>query len=376
MLCLIDLSKCFDVIDHEILLQKLTLYGIETSWFAAYLQGHTQSVSLNDGSMCGVLSRPLANTMGVFQGSVLGPLLFTLFANDISLHSESASVFQYADDTQVLVSGPKDDLRGLTSRMETSLDSLSNWFRSHRLKVNAKKTQLIIFGSRPNLRRLPELAVNFSGTQLKPVAEVRNLGVTFDSALSWESHVSELVRQCTGVLIGLSHCRHCLPDGVIKILVSALVLTRINYCLAVYGNGAQIQFDRLQKVLNFAARVIFGRRKFDHVSDLRERLGWLSPRQMAEARTLALAHQVMRRGEPDSLASLFVRCRDTRERTTRQDGRLCLPRPRSEAGKRRFSYRAPALYNRLPGDTTNMPQRRFARAVKSWLAQAELEGGR
>ena len=225
-------------------------------------------------------------------------------------------------------------------------------------------------------QQLPELAVNFSGTQLKPVPEVRNLGVSFDSALSWEPHVSELVRQCTGVLIGLSHCRHCLPDGVMRILVSALVLTRINYCLAVYGNGAQMQFDRLQKIMNFAARVIFGRRKFDHVSDLRERLGWLSPRQMAEARTLALAHQVMRRGEPDSLASLFVRCRDTRERTTRQDGLLHLPRPRSEAGRRRFGYRAPALYNRLPGDTTDMSRRRFARAVKSWLAQAELGGGR
>ena len=81
--------------------------------------------------------------------------------------------------------------------------------------------------------------MNFSGTQLRPVAEVGNLGVTFGSTLSWEPHVSELVRQCTGVLIGLSHCRHCLPDGVIKILVSARVLTHIHYCLAVCGNGAQ-----------------------------------------------------------------------------------------------------------------------------------------
>ena len=121
MLCLINLSRCFDTINHEILLQKLSLYGIEISWFAAFLQGHTQSVSLNDGSGCRVLSRPLANNMGFFQGSVLGPLLFTIFANDLSLHAEGATVFQYADDTQLLVSGPKDDLRGPTSRMERSL---------------------------------------------------------------------------------------------------------------------------------------------------------------------------------------------------------------------------------------------------------------
>ena len=92
--------------------------------------------------------------------------------------------------------------------------------------------------------------MTFCDVALQPRAEVKNLGVVFDSTLSWESHVSELSRQCTGVLIGLSHCRHYLPDGVIKVLVSALVLTRIRYCLAVYGNGTQKNFDRLQRVLN------------------------------------------------------------------------------------------------------------------------------
>ena len=154
LLCLLDLSKCFDVIDHKILLQKLAVHGIETSWFSAYLQGHTQSVSLTDGSNRKVLSRPLPINMGVFQGSALGPLLFTVFCNNISLYAGDATVFQYADDTQVLVSGPVNDLGSLISRMETSLASLSDWFCTHALKVNAGKTQLIVFGSRPNLKKI------------------------------------------------------------------------------------------------------------------------------------------------------------------------------------------------------------------------------
>ena len=125
---LIDLSKCFDVINHELLLSKLAMHGIETSWFAAYLQGHTQSVSLKDGSGNRVLSRPLPNTMGIFQGSALGPLLFTVFSNDLSLFSGDAAVFQYADDTQLLVSGPQNELGELVSRMEVSLASLDGWF--------------------------------------------------------------------------------------------------------------------------------------------------------------------------------------------------------------------------------------------------------
>ena len=148
------------------------------------------------------------------------------------------------------------------------------------------------------------------------------------------------------------------------------MLSRISYCLTVYGNGTQKNFDRIQKILNFAARIIFGRRKFDHVTDLREQLRWMAPRQMAETRTLALTHKVMRQREPVSLASSFVQCRDTRQRTTRQDRLLRLPRPRTEAGRRRFGYRAPALYNALPVGLTGMSQRCFDRAVKAHLEAA------
>ena len=247
LLCLLDLSKCFDAINHEILIQKLRLHGVETSWFAAYLHGHTQSVSLYDGSKSKVLSRPLPNNMGVFQGSALGPLLFTVFSNDLSLYAGDAVSFQYADDTQILVSGPRNDLSGLISRMEVSLASLNEWFSAHALKVNTTKTQLMVFGSRQILRNLPDFTISFCDAELQPSAQVRNLGVVFDGALSWEAHVSELSRSCTGMLIGLSHARHCLPDGVLKTIVTALVISRIQYCFTVYGNGSQKKLRQTPK---------------------------------------------------------------------------------------------------------------------------------
>ena len=113
--------------------------------------------------------------------------------------------------------------------------------------MNANTTQLAVFDSRQNLRSLPNITVTFCRVVFKPQAEARNLGVVLDSALTWESHVSELTRQCTGVLAGLAHCRHYLPDGVIKVLVTALVLSRIRYCLTVYGSGSQQNFNRLKK---------------------------------------------------------------------------------------------------------------------------------
>ena len=126
LLCLLDLSKCFDVIDHAKLLSKLQTYSIDPTWFSSYLHGHTQSVCTADGRGNRHLSRSLPNPIGVFQGSSLGPLLFQIFANDLALYAPQAHVVQYADDTQVLVSGKKDSLPQLIATMEQALSGAEN----------------------------------------------------------------------------------------------------------------------------------------------------------------------------------------------------------------------------------------------------------
>ena len=273
LLCLLDLSKCFDVIDHSKLLTKLQLYGIDISWFSAYLQNHTQSVSSPDSLGNIKKSSPLPNGIGVFQGSALGPLLYCIYANDLSLFAEGTVVVQYADDTQILVSGKKSEFWDVVSQMERTLASLDAWFSANGLKVNAGKTQLMLLGSAQNLRQCPSFSVKFRDHDLTPVSEATNLGLTFDRTLSWDNHVTAVTRRCVGTLIGLSLLRSYLPIAVISALVSTLVLSQIRYCISVYGNGTKKNLSRLQKVINYAAKVIFGRKKFDHVSDLLEKLG-------------------------------------------------------------------------------------------------------
>jgi len=367
LLCLLDLSKCFDVIDHSKLLSKLSLHSIDTSWFSAYLQNHTQSVSLTDSLGVVHKSAPLPNSIGVFQGSSLGPLLYCVFANDLSLFAEGAVVVQYADDTQILVSGKKSQIQNVVTHMETVLASLDIWFRANGLKINVAKTQLMMLGSPQNLRALPDVTVKFRDHHLPTISECKNLGIIFDRSLSWDSHVSELTRRCFGVLGGLSHLRGHLPPAVISALVNALIFSQIRYCISVYGNGGKKNLSRIQKIINYSAKVIFGRKKFDHVSDLLRRLGWLSAENLASYHTLRLIHKVRLHGEPESLAHDLTTMAEIRDRTTRQDHNLYVPRSRTEMGKRRFSSRAPHMYNSLPPELTRLPVMIFGHHLREYL---------
>ena len=370
LLCLLDLSKCFDVIDHSKLLSKLRAYGIDTSWFSAYLKHHTQSVSIMDSTGDNKKSHSLPNNVGVFQGSSLGPLLYSIFSNDLSLFAEDATVVQYADDTQILISGKKSELQNTIKRMELILSSLDTWFRANGLKVNTGKTQMMLLGSPQNVRQVPSFFVKFRDTELLPVREVKNIGVMFDRTLSWDAHISLITRRCFGILAGISHLRGHLPSSVIFTLVDALVLSQVRYCLTVYGNGTQKNFDRIQKIINYGARVIYGRRKFDHVSDLLIRLGWLNAKQLSTYQTLCLTHKVRCRREPESLAAGFSTVAEVHERPTRRDNELYIPRSRTEMGKRRFVCRAPGQYNAVPPELVRLPTSLFGPHLKQHLLAA------
>ena len=370
LLCLLDLSKCFDVISHSLLLSKLQLYGIDPACFSSYLTGHIQSVCISSSSGDRAVSKPLPNSMGVFQGSFLGPLLFTIFANDLSLHAPDAHVTQYADDTQVLISDVKRNLPSLILRMESTLTSLASWFHAHGLKLNTSKTEILLLGTRQNTRDLSPVSVRVGGETIRESRCVGNLGVLFDRHLTWDEHVSDVVRKCVGLLIGLRHLRRFLPRHALLAIVRSLVVSRVSYCLSVYGNGSATNETRLAKVINFAARVVTGLRKFDHVSRSRVDLGLCTPRQMYDTRMAIVAHRVRVLGEPDELASLLCTFADARpcERITRQDQCLRPPTARTAAGQRSFAHRAASLLNTVPDNVKRLNPAAFRRAAKTFFS--------
>ena len=196
---------------------------------------------------------------------------------------------------------------------------------------------------------------------------VRNLGVMFDKHLTWDPHVSALVKKCNGIFIRLSHVRHQIPCDLLPILVNALVISHVRYCLAVFGGGFERNTQRLQKVLNFGLRVISGRRKFDHISDVRGALGWPTARQLYELHSLCLLHKIRSTEEPLALSSQLRPNSTLRSRSTRQDGDLALPRVRTEAGRRRLLFNTVQQYNGLPPEVRLLSVDAFKRTVADRL---------
>ena len=139
---------------------------------------------------------------------------------------------------------------------------------------------LVVLGTREMTRRLSSISINFSGSTIACSDPVKNLCVWFDSDMTFTTHTGDVVRRCTGTLCGLSHSRHSLPQSVLPTLVQGLVFSVIRYCLSVYGATNTTQRKRLQKLVRFAARVVSGRRKYDHVSDVIEARGWLNADSM------------------------------------------------------------------------------------------------
>ena len=195
------------------------------------------------------------------------------------------------------------------------------------------------------------------GTTTVGTSSAKNLGVTFDESMTFSNHVTDVARRCTGILSGLSHSRHYLPKSTLATLVQALVVSSIRYAIVVYGGCGVTQMSRLQRLINFGARVVSGKRKYDHVSEVLKELRWLSAENMWRLQSVTLLKKILETGEPEALSNAIVSRGSVHGRDTRQADLLDLPVIRTESGRRRFLYATVSQYNALPPALRNLGHR-------------------
>ena len=345
-----DTSKAFDSIEHGRLLEKLGWYGVDERWFRAWLSGRCQAVRGGTGETLPV-------THGVIQGSILGPILFLLFTNDLPQHVPHGKLVMYADDVQFLDTELANNLPQLKCRIEETLSVALQWFTKNRLKINPIKTDMVLLKSSRRSMNC-DFAVKFGKSNISCVRSTKILGVTFDWCLTWEQHVTTIVRKCYSILIGLARMQLRIPRDTKRLLIEALVFPHLHYCMSVWGSCTATQKRRLQKCVNFGARIVTGLGYREHVSETLRDLGWSRIEQMVTKRDACAMYRLTHDAETSEvLRSQTIRRSDVAVRETRNtaDGQLELPHTRTEFARRSFLARAVRAWNKLPSDVKGSP---------------------
>ena len=249
---LLDLQKAFDTVDHDILCRKLEAIGVRSvPWFKSYLSGRQQFVHINN-----VSSDPGYVTCGVPQGSILGPLLFLIYVNDmpISLDSECKLIL-YADDSAILFSHK--DPHIIAQKLGNTLDMCSQWLVDNKLSLHLGKTECVLFGPKRKLKDHSDFCVQYKGHCIQSTNKVKYLGVIIDNSLSGDSTVDSIVKKVNSRLKFLYRQARFLDVKCKMSLCSALVQCHLDYaCSAWYSGLSKTLKHRLQVCQNKMVRFI------------------------------------------------------------------------------------------------------------------------
>ena len=349
----LDLSAAFDTIDHPTLLNRLsTSYGVHgavLSWFKSYLSNRSQFV-LIENSKSSISPSPI----GVPQGSVLGPILFSIYISPISeiVSAHGLSQQQYADDTQLYVAVNKLNLQVNIQKLELCLLSLHTWFCLNGLALNPDKSDTIVFGTAQRAHTLPRLtSINVAGVTVPISSEVKILGVTLDTTLSLNKHVASINKSCYFHLRALRHIRNALTDDSAKSIACALVSSRLDYANSVLIGTTASNIMKLQRVQNAMARIVTRQHGHRGTTQSFANLHWLPIMSRIDFKVATIVFKILTTSQPSYLADLISPLVSRRPGLrSNEPGTLSVPRTKLVIGDRAFRSAAPSIWNRLPAD--------------------------
>jgi hypothetical protein len=346
----IDLAKAFDTVDHNILLCKLEHYGIRgiaPKWFHDYLSRRKQYVVFNNAT-----SNLMNINCGVPQGSILGPLLFILYVNDISRCSDVLFFILFADDTNIFFScNNKCDLIKIVNE---ELLKLSNWFRANTLSLNVRKTNYILFGNKSKLCYDHNFHITIEGHLLERVTFTKFLGVYIDEDLNWKHHITHIALKISQNIGVLNRVKSVLPSSVLLSLYYTMVQPYLMYCNIIWGGANLSNLKILVNLQKRAVRVITNSCFRAHSSPLFARLGLLKILDMYKLQILMFMYKSKHSMLPASCYDLVSLITTVNRYDFRTVNDFVTIKFRTDIRKRCISVIGPDSWNSLSEDVKNI----------------------
>jgi hypothetical protein len=255
----LDLQKAFDTVSHKLLLDKLLGMGVRGNFFEivkSFLSNRKQYVVVD-----GQKSEALAIDFGIGQGTILGPLIFTIFINDLmSLELHSTSQF-FADDGAFILSAPTHQI--LHQLMIQDMESINHWLIENKLSLNVNKTKFMLFFQSANLFDPVFDEIKFSNGIINRVDNFEYLGLVVDTELSFESHVSKVIKKIKPYVSILGRLKYYLPVSCLKMIYFAYIHSRIRYLLPAYGSCSRTHLEALELLHKKSLKHVF-KLPYDH----------------------------------------------------------------------------------------------------------------
>ena len=308
----LDLKKAFDTVNHKILLEKLRHYGVRgiaNNWFRTFLTGRTQYTTINDSE-----SSILNILFGVPQGSVLGPLLFVLYINDLHNAVKHSLTFHYADDTNLLLIS--ESLKQINSYVNHDLSLITEWLRANRISLNTSKTEIVIF--KPNNKEIKKhLNFRVSGQLIKATDKVKYLGLIFQENLRWDIHMKQLITKLQRAIGLLSKVRHYVPRWLLRTIYYSLFNSHLVYACEVWGQKNTVLYQKILNLQNKAIKIINFDRNNKNIRELYKENKILCISDFIVLKNALLVKDCLEGINPTGFHNYFVKAKDLHQHNTR-----------------------------------------------------------
>ena len=348
----VDLKKAFDTVDHEILISKLSHYGVkntELKWFCSYLSNRRQCCKVNGESSNFEYIR-----CGVPQGSCLGPLLFLLYINDMPYALKYSKTTMYADDTSLAYSAKS--VSDISNVMNYELESLRKWLFSNKLSLNVAKTTSMLIGTRNRLQdksngELHRTNFNISDELIEQKTCVKYLGIQIDSQLKWKEHVESVSLKVSRAIGMIKYAKKFLPTETLKLLYRGLIEPHLRFCCSVWGSCGASTRKILERLQNRSVRIITNSPYDAPAEPLLKSLGLPSVNNMIYQESASMVYKAVNNQAPIYLTTLFNRVSSVTSRSLRNSElNIRPPRLKTKHGQNCFAYRGAMVWNSLPSD--------------------------